>query len=117
MHDAPTLGTWMVDHMPAAGTFLWPVGRRYCCEVLAVRQVVMGDGWPGLPLVQYRRWGWNGRPFDDGYRCDGNAGIHLRPRGPGLWSRPGRGFHRPLYGFQLFKAVGERPTGQGDLFA
>lgn len=109
--------TSMLDQMPEPGAFLYPVGRRYCIEVLAVHASEWGNGRPRLPLVQYRRWGWNGRPFDDGYRCDGNAGVHLRPRGPGVWSESGRDFHDPRWGFQLFKAVTERPGGQGSLFA
>lgn len=109
--------TGMLEQMPKPGDFLYPLGRCYCIEVLAVRPWVMGDGRPGLPQVQYRRWGWkDGRPFDDGFRCDGNAGVHLRPRGPGVWSEPGRGFHDPRWGFNLFRQVAERPGGQGELF-
>ena len=108
----------MIDRMPAIGSFLWPVGRSYCAEVVAVYPSVMGvDGRPGLPRVYFRRWGWkDGAPWDDGHRCDGRCGVALRPRGPRCWSSPGWYPDEPRYGFQLWLAVTARPGGQGALF-
>lgn len=101
--------------MPVPGTFLRPLGGYgYTLEVVSIHPPQRTIG--GLPQALCRRWGQkDGRPFDDGHVLYGH-GVHLRKRGPGVWSSPSWYSDCPRRGTNLFVTV-PGPSGQMGLFS